>query len=184
MRVYGEDGQKRPLHAAIGGRGTPNTVAVRNTGPMEFPIAASTPNTHRSPTRLPTAGIAPAVTIQGGAERTWPFDWSVASVQIHLTSAGMPINARIELRQGPNCIRQGIELYSDDGRGRPISYVLETPGPGCVVEIINDGPMEYPLTASVAPHSIDRDEMLAYGNDAIIGGDGDASPGSWDSTVY
>ena len=41
MRVYGEDGQQRPVRAVIGGRGTPNTVAVRNTGPMEFPMTAS-----------------------------------------------------------------------------------------------------------------------------------------------
>ena len=38
----------------------------------------------------------------------------------------------------------------------PVAYVLETPGYGCVIQIDNLGPMEYPLTASVVPHSIDR----------------------------
>ena len=179
MRVYGEDGQQRPVQAVIRGRGTPSTVAIRNTGPMEFPIAGHVAAT-RAPTDTPSRGrqqaarqqsdmpsrgrqqaarqqSAAAMRIQGGAERTYPFDASVGSVQVVLTSDGMPITATIEILQGPNTNRQGIELYSENGRDRPVSYVLETPGYyGCVVEITNTGPMEYPLTASVVPHSINE----------------------------
>lgn len=166
MRVYGEDGQQRPVDAMIGGPGRVNTVSARNTGPLEFPMAASV---------VPTAGYQPmavpvsssATTIQGGALRTYPFDYSVGSVQVTITSQGYPCNCRIEILQGPNTNRQGIELYTDNGRDRPISYILETPGYGSIVEITNTGPMEYPVTASVEPYSI-QEEMSSA---PVVGGD-------------
>jgi hypothetical protein len=178
MRVYGENGRQRPINAAIGGRGGPSTVAVRNTGPMEFPITGDVmPVGHPSAPepvgrRVSSSArrTASGMTIQGGAERTFRLDWPVSSVQVLLSSEGMPITATIEVLQGPNTNRQGIELYSEDGRGRPVSYVLETPGYGCVIQINNKGPMEFPLTAEVVPLTVNH-AVLAYGGQAIIGGD-------------
>ena len=37
--------------------------------------------------------------------------------------------------QGPNSNRQTIELYSDDGRSKPIFYTLEMPGYGSTVQV-------------------------------------------------
>ena len=52
---------------------------------------------------------------------------------------------------------QVIELYTDDGMERPFFATLATPwfgGGTSVVKIINTGPVEFPLTASVVrPHS-------------------------------
>merc|ERR1712025_781195 len=41
MRVYVENGQLRPFSAVIETPRGPNTVAIRNIGQIEFPIAAS-----------------------------------------------------------------------------------------------------------------------------------------------
>ena len=93
--------------------------------------------------------------IQGGALRTFRVDAAVESVEVRLLSEGYPIYGAIEVLQGPNTERQVIELYSENGRDRPISYLLETPGFGCVVSVKNTWPsMEYPMTALVLPHVV------------------------------
>ena len=44
---------------------------------------------------------------------------------------------------------QVIELYSENGLDRPFFATFATPFSGNVVRVLNTGPMEYPLTASV-----------------------------------
>ena len=171
MRVYVENGQLRPFSAVIETPRGPNTVAIRNIGQIEFPIAATVV---ADDVDMPSADCAASSTIvQGGALRTYPFDPSVDSVQVLLTTDGRPLNARIELLQGPNNNKQVIELYTEDGCDRPFFCVLETPGSGNVVRIVNTAPVEFPMTAGVVPNSI-NDEMASgavLGGDVVIGGD-------------
>jgi hypothetical protein len=94
-------------------------------------------------------------TVQGGALVTYPFDPAVQSVQVMLNTDGRNLKARIELIQGPNNDKQIVEFYSSDGNKRPIYLVLETPGTGNVVRIINQNPVEFPLTAYVGPYEVD-----------------------------
>jgi hypothetical protein len=171
MRVYVENGQLRPFSAVIETPRGPNTVAIRNIGQIEFPIAA---NVVADNVDVPTADCAASsTTIQGGALRTYPFDPLVDSVQVLLKTDGRPLNARIELLQGPNNNKQVIELYTEDGADRPFFCYLVTPGSGNVVRIVNTAPVEFPMTASVVPHTINdfgsADAVL--GGDVVIGGD-------------
>eukprot|EP00548_Thalassiothrix_antarctica_P012499 CAMPEP_0194159762 /NCGR_PEP_ID=MMETSP0152-20130528/78011_1 /TAXON_ID=1049557 /ORGANISM="Thalassiothrix antarctica, Strain L6-D1" /LENGTH=264 /DNA_ID=CAMNT_0038869379 /DNA_START=583 /DNA_END=1378 /DNA_ORIENTATION=- len=158
MRVYVENGATRPFNAVMETPRGPNTVAVRNIGQLEFPMV-----------EFPMAAQVEAVsaagplgdmerfdhgpmTIQGGALRTYPFDPNVDSVQVLLKTDGRPLNSRIELLQGPNNNKQVIELYTEDGLDRPFYAIIETPGSGNVVRIVNTATVEFPLTCSVGAY--------------------------------
>jgi hypothetical protein len=171
MRVYCENGELRPFNAVIETPRGPNTVAIRNIGQIEFPIAANviaedvdmaSPDAHSMST-----------TVQGGALRTYPFDPTVDSVEVLIKTDGRPLNARIELLQGPNNNKQVIELYTEDGCDRPFFCILETPGAGNVIRIVNTSPVEFPMTAGVVPHSINQEmgSGAVLGGDVVIGGD-------------
>ena len=169
MRVYVENGQLRPFSCVIATPRGPNTVAIRNIGQIEFPIAA---DVYANDVENPSAEtVSSATTIQGGALRTYPFDPLVNSVEVLLRTDGRPLNARIELLQGPNNNKQVIELYTEDGLDRPFFAILETPGSGNVVRIVNTAPVEFPMTAAVVPHSVEEGAAVDARSEVVIGGD-------------
>jgi len=170
MRIYVEDGLIRPFSAVIETPRGPNTIAIKNIGQIEFPIAATTFVNNLD---YPTADcLALSKTIQGGALRTYPFNPAVESIQILLRTDGRPLNARIELLQGPNNNKQVIELYTEDGCDRPFFCILETPGSGNVIRVVNTAPVEFPLSASVVPNSVNTNmhmDLMNEGNVVIDG---------------
>jgi hypothetical protein len=171
MRVYVEDGADRPFSCMIATPRGPNTVALRNIGHLEFPlqacVVADTPEIVAPSTSMRDFADEPLI-IQGGALRTYPFEPSVQSVQVLLNTDGRPLNARIELLQGPNNIKEVVELYTEDGLDRPFSIVLETPGSGNVIRIVNTATVEFPLTAGVEAYTIDNE----YSDfEPVLGGD-------------
>lgn len=171
MRVYIENGQFRPFSAVIETPRGPNTVAIRNIGQIEFPLTADViADNVDGPSDY---CLTNTMTIQGGALRTYPFEPAVDSVQVLLKTDGRPLNARIELLQGPNNNKQVIELYTEDGLDRPFFCYLVTPGSGNVVRVVNTAPVEFPMTASVVPHTINENMSsdAILGGDVVIGGD-------------
>ena len=165
MRVYIENGLLRPFNAVIDTPRGPNTVAIRNIGQLEFPFTA---DVRANDVDLPSNEcISMSTTIQGGALRTYPFDVLVDSVDVILKTDGRPLNARIELLQGPNNNKQVIELYTEDGFDRPFFCILKTPGAGNVVRVVNTAPIEFPMSVGVVPRSIKKD----YYSGAVMGGD-------------
>uniref|UniRef100_A0A6U3YZH4 Uncharacterized protein n=1 Tax=Ditylum brightwellii TaxID=49249 RepID=A0A6U3YZH4_9STRA len=162
MRVYLEDGALRPFSAVVDTPGAGNAIAIRNTAPMEFPLNAfvEADNGGPGPARALQANSKPR-TIQGGAVYTTPFAPNVASVQIMLKTDGRPLNARIELLQGPNNNKQVMEVYTEDGLDRPFFVVVETPGDGNVVRIVNTATLEYPIDACVEAYQIDNRQEIA-----------------------
>ncbi len=172
MGVYIEDGAVRPFICSIETPRGQNTVAVRNTGQMEFPLMAhvqAAPKGSPSPAHELAASSLPE-TIQGGAIKTYSFAPSVSSVQVLLQTDGRPLNARIELLQGPNNNKQVMELYTEDGLERPFFTIIETPGVGNVVRVFNTAPIEFPMAARVEPYMVEvngRGSAIAYGFDGL-----------------
>jgi len=155
MRVYVEDGALRTFNAVIGTPRGPNTVAIRNIGQLEFPLDAVVRPDRDDGLAAGIASVATrSETIQGGALRTYPFNPTVDSVAIILKTDGRPLNARIELLQGPNNNKQVVELYTEDGLDRPFFAIVETPGSGNVVRVVNTAPVEFPIYASVDAYRV------------------------------
>jgi hypothetical protein len=171
MRVYVEDGALRTFNAVIGTPRGPNTVSIRNIGQLEFPLDAVVRPDMDDGLAASIASVAQSSeTIQGGALRTYPFHPTVESVGIILKTDGRPLNARIELLQGPNNNKQVIELYTEDGLDRPFFAIIETPGSGNVVRIVNTAPVEFPLYASVDSYM--TGDGGSWGADGLIMGGG------------
>lgn len=168
MKIYIEDGAMRPLSAVIATPRGPNAIAIRNTGHLEFPLAACVLADAENTVGDVIEDITDMKTIQGGAIHTYPFAPAVASVSVLLRTDGRPLNARIELLQGPNNNKQVIEVYTEDGKERPFFAVVETPGTGNVVRIVNTATVEFPMTAAVEPYLVEKIDAGAMQD----GGDG------------
>ena len=177
MAVHLEDGSKLPFSCVIETPRGHNAIAIRNTGHLEFPLQAAVVED-----AMGAEGLGPVAerlsqmsadkkTIQGGAIKTYSFTPAVASVQVLLKTDGRPLNARIELLQGPNNDKQVVELYTEDGLERPFYMVIDTPGVGNVVRIVNTATVEFPLTAAVEPYLVEDgyDESEARGWDNADG---------------
>jgi hypothetical protein len=154
MSVYLEDGCIRPFRAIVETPGSCNSIAVRNTGNEDFPFHAGIEGEinedHETvQTLLHETGKR---TVQGGAVYPISLPPSVRSVKIILHTDGRPLIARVELSKGPNNARQIIEIYSEDGNERPLNVIIETPGVGNAIRILNIAGDEFPLTAYVEPY--------------------------------
>merc|ERR1719352_1272826 len=126
MRVYSEDGKARPFNVVVETPQSPNTVAIRNIGGIEFPLAASL---IANDVDEPISDFhATSTMVQGGALKTFPFPPNVQRVEVMIKTDGRPLNARIELLQGPNNNKQVMELYADDGLARPFFAIIDTMG--------------------------------------------------------
>jgi hypothetical protein len=120
-------------------------------------------------------------TVQGGATRSFPIDPEVSSVRVFLQTEGRNLEAKIEVLQGPDTVRQEIDLTEDFGYERPFSGVIDTPGYGCVIRILNTGPMAFPFKASVVP--LTRKQPQHYGHAdryAQVGGGARPNVGRYD----
>jgi hypothetical protein len=166
MKVYVEDGGLRTFSVFISTPRIPVSVCVKNTGHLEFPLYGIIgPDVKAGNSCLQSIDRTKGEIIQGGALRTYAFDYSVDSVVVFLKTDGRPLNARIELLQGPNNNKQVMTFYTEDGLDRPVLVLIQTPGSGNVVRIVNVAPVEFPLHASVAEHEVLSDD--AYENDGI-----------------
>jgi hypothetical protein len=166
MKVYVEDGEKRTFSAFIDTPRSPNTISIKNTGHLEFPLYACVgPDQAAGDNCYEAAKQVKPEVIQGGALRTYPFDSEVNSVAVLITTDGRPLNARLELLQGPNNNKQVLELYTEDGLDRPFLAVIQTPGSGNVVRVVNSAPVEFPMYASVAAFELVEED--AYAMDGV-----------------
>lgn len=187
MKVYSEDGRLRPFRAYVNNpsrSGSPSTMSIRNSGPMEFPMSASVGADMSSPGAMraadsgrpgfassPTSSSFNLVDVQGGSLKTWSLDGNVGSAEVTIETDGLPMYAVVELWGCGGHVKQLAEIYNDDGYARPFSAIVETPGGANTICVRNKGPIAYPMKASVEPASTEAFNSYddGYGNNGMYG---------------
>merc|ERR1719163_5149 len=91
-----------------------------------------------------------AILLQGGSLRTWSYrSPAVEQVQVNLATEGRPLDADIELCNGPDNTPCKMRVYVENGEVRPFRTVIETPRGPNTVAVRNIGDIEFPITAYV-----------------------------------
>lgn len=154
IKVYLEEGNARPFNCVLKTPGTGNTVAIRNTSTQEYPATVRVDPDAADMERL--MSMPQGERIQGSALKSYPLDSRTNRVVVMLKSeqgtVGSKLAAYVELLQGPNNVKQMLEVYGSDGYKRPLFVVLETPGEGNMLRIRNDATQEFPLYATIEPY--------------------------------
>jgi len=84
--------------------------------------------------------------LQGGSRRTYRDGGTT-----FLETDGRPLDAEVEVYNGPNDTPTRVRMFSEDGRARPMHVLTDPYGRG-TVSVRNRGPMEFPLSGgSYAP---------------------------------
>ena len=154
--VYTEDGALRPVNALIETPKAyhPKTVACYNTGTIDFPFDATVAGTEMSSAYDVLSAEGPGDLVQGGKIAPYTFESDVDSVQILLKTEQRNLKAKIELTQGPNQVKQTVEIYASVGYKVPFYCVIQTPGGNNAIRVINQNTVEFPLNAWVLPYEI------------------------------
>lgn len=168
MEIKSGKGKLRPFKALIETPGGHSSLFVRNIGSLEFPFITSVaPAVEEAPPDGDVIAVSSAIydtpnskTLQGGAIDTFPLDANVKSVKVMLKTSGRPLNAKVELIQGPNSLKFTIDLYTENGEERPFFTVIETPGVENVIRVVNTAPMEFPMVVAVEPFMIEASSDL------------------------
>ena len=91
----------------------------------------------------------PAMQLQGGSLRTYPTFGN--NVEVGVGSDGRPVDANIELWQGPNNTPFKMRVRGEDGLRRPVSAMMPQGRWGREGTVVtrNNGPMEFPIHADI-----------------------------------
>ena len=177
MTLYIENGSERPFITVI--ETTPkgdHAIAVQNTATMEFPLSATLEAEMQGQTRqgphcdLNLLGdeaprrntllglseylytrVSPTFLQGRGSVYTYSSGALVECVHLLMCTDGRPMHATIELLQGPNNIKQKMQVHHEDGADRPLFLIIQTPGNGSVLRVVNTAAMEFPLKVYVEP---------------------------------
>jgi len=158
IAVYSEDGRARPLNIVIETPKGQNAIRIQNTATLEYPLKAIVETDNEGFIGERPVDPSNSQLIQGGAIKTHSFEATVGSIAVLIQTDGRPLSARLEVLQGPNNIKQVIDVYTENGMLRPFYAIMPTPGSGNVVRIVNTATMEYPLMCSVEPYEMENYE--------------------------
>lgn len=154
VKLYCMDGLRNSFQGIFSGGGSVN---VRNTGTLECPAYANV-EALGGGGREEYKGMFTregAIEIQGGSSlKTWSIDHYADEAIIELESDGGPMNAVVEVWQGPGEVMQIAEIESQDGFSRPFKMKVDCSDGrfygSTTVAVRNVGQLEFPIIAKVS----------------------------------
>lgn len=154
VKHYCQDGKVRPAQAIIGTRNKAAQIEVRNTGAYEFPLNAACQYAEGPliDVRKSMPETCEPIYVEGGAIKSKPIDPTVEQVAVLLNTDTRQLNARVELMNGPNNVKQDYEVFTNNGLLNALYVVFDTPGSGGnTVRVRNLAPLEFPCRIYVQP---------------------------------
>lgn len=154
VKAFSENGLQYPIQSLIGTRNKSSQIEVRNIGPMELPFSAAC--SYAPPAlveaRKRIVETEKPITVQGaGAIHSVPLTPGGSQARVFLRTDTRQLNARIELLNGPNNVKQKFEVFTNNGVLNSLYVVFETPErSGYTIRIINQAQVEFPAYAFVA----------------------------------
>lgn len=82
--------------------------------------------------------------MEGGSVHHRSFSAEIDQIQVLLKTEGKQLNAKVELLNGPNNVKQELEVFTNNGELNSLFVVFDTPGDGNAIRVKNLAPMEYP----------------------------------------
>jgi hypothetical protein len=169
IRFFSEDGKEHPFSAVLKVASYHNSVAIKNTAELEFPMGACVVadiedvmaggdgSAGSGAVVKDLAEWGKSHNLNGDSTESFHFSHTVESVQVLLRTDGRPMHARIELQSGPSHSVQTIDIYSENGLDFPFFAVIDTPADSSTIRVVNTGPMTFPMSAIVEPYMVDED---------------------------
>jgi len=156
LRIKSGKGVFRGFKGIIETPGRHSSLFIKNIGELEFPISAGVAaQKPEDPEVLVPTNIyemTDPYLLQGsGTVKTYPLSNEVDKVKVHFTTNGRPLYGKIELLMGPNSVRYEMDVYSEDGKEWPFFTILDTPGQGNSIRVVNTASWEFPLKVDVQP---------------------------------
>lgn len=146
VHAHSEDGKEFPIQTLIGTRNKAANLEVMNTGPYTMPLQAAV-----SYAIDPLASARDMITyevdgkyMEGGSVHHMSFSPDIDQLQVLLKTDGKQLNAKIELLNGPNNVKQEYEIFTNNGALNCLFVVFDTPGEGNAIRVKNLAPMTYP----------------------------------------
>lgn len=156
VHAHSEDGKQFPIQTLIGTRNKAANLEVMNTGPYTMPMKAAV-----SYAVDPLAAARDVISyevegtyMEGGSVKHMSFSPDIDQIQVLLKTEGKQLNAKIELLNGPNNVKQSFEVFTNNGELNSLFVVFDTPGEGNAIRVKNLAPMTYPCTIYAKPSKV------------------------------
>merc|ERR1712003_223435 len=164
IKAHSEDGRMYPIQTLIGTRNQAANVEVKNNGPYTMPIQAAA-----AYAVSPLANDVDTITMQtqgtymeGGSVEHMSFPAEVQQLQVLLKTEGKQLNAKIELLNGPNNVKQEYEIFTNNGELNSLFVVFDMPQEGYAIRVKNLAPLEFPCELYTKASRVEYNQMNRY----------------------